>query len=129
VAGREPRAGVDDATLDRVERVHREQLAFVDIYTEQLRRWRVEHLSARQRQELDRMDDQNNRLRQVTMDVLALAAELRNGTIERIMEQSDLELGLQALLGKPPQTDANPPLIIACNTLPHVFARWAFWPH
>ena len=93
---------LDDTTIDRVERVHREQLAFADIYTEQLRRWRAEHLSARQRQELDRMEDQNSRLRQVTMDVLALAAELRNGTIERIMEQSDLELGLQALLGKPP---------------------------
>ena len=47
------------------------------------------------------MEDQNNRLRQETMDVLALATELRNGTIERIMERSDLELGLQALLGKP----------------------------
>lgn len=49
------------------------------------------------------MEDQNSRLRRVTMDVLALADELRNGTIERIMERSDLELGLQALLGKPPQ--------------------------
>ena len=27
---------LDDATINRVERVHREQLAFVDIYTEQL---------------------------------------------------------------------------------------------
>jgi len=31
---------LDDATVDRVERVHQEQLAFVDIYAEQLRRWR-----------------------------------------------------------------------------------------
>ena len=29
---------LDDATIDRMERVHREQLQFVDIYAEQLRR-------------------------------------------------------------------------------------------
>jgi len=91
---------LDDATIDRVERVHREQLAFVDIYTEQLRRWRAEGPSAGQQQELGRLEEQNRRLRQVTADVLALAAELRKGIIDRVMEQSDLELGLQALLGR-----------------------------
>jgi hypothetical protein len=90
---------LDDATIDRVERVHREQLAFVDIYAEQLRRWRAEGPAAGQQQELDRLEEQNNRLRQVTTDVLALAAELRERTIDRVMEQSDPDLGLQALLG------------------------------
>jgi hypothetical protein len=33
------------------------------------------------------------------MEVLALADELRKGSIDRIMEMSDLELSLQALLG------------------------------
>jgi hypothetical protein len=41
-------------------------------------------------------------LRQVTTEVLALAAELRKGTIDRIIAMSDLELGLQALLGTLP---------------------------
>ena len=35
----------------------------------------------------------------MTEDVLALASELRKGSIERVMNMSDLELGLQALLG------------------------------
>jgi hypothetical protein len=39
---------------------------------------------------------------QVTTEVLALAAELRKGTIDRIMAMSDLELGMQALLGTLP---------------------------
>jgi len=90
---------LDDATIDRVERVHGEQLEFVDIFAEQLRRWRDEGPSAAQRQELDRLEEQNRRLRQVTTEVLALAAELRKGTIDRIMAMSDLEIGLQALLG------------------------------
>jgi hypothetical protein len=95
---------LDDATIDRVESVHQEQLAFVDIYAEQLRRWRAERPSAAQQRELDRLEAQNSCLRQATRDVLDLAAELRRGTIDRIMEHSDLELGLRALLGgRPPR--------------------------
>jgi hypothetical protein len=33
---------LDDATIDRIERVHREQFEFVDIYAEQIQRWRTE---------------------------------------------------------------------------------------
>jgi transposase len=91
---------LDDATIDRVEQVHAEQMDYVEIYTQQISRWRNEHLSAAQASELDRMDKQNQRLRALTADILALASELRNGTIERVLEMSDLELGLQYLLGK-----------------------------
>ena len=93
---------LDDATIDRIERAHGEQLEFVDIYAKQLRRWRDEGPSASQRLELDRLEEQNHRLREVTTEVLALATELRNGTIDRIMDMSDLELGLQALVGTLP---------------------------
>jgi hypothetical protein len=40
-------------------------------------------------------DEQNQELRGVTAEVLALASELRKGTIERVLAMSDLELGLQ----------------------------------
>ena len=49
---------LDDATIDRVERVHREQLEFVDIYAEQLRLWRDQDPSAVQRRELERLEEQ-----------------------------------------------------------------------
>jgi hypothetical protein len=89
---------LDDATVDRVERVHAEQLEFVDIYAQQISRWRTEKPSAGQTRDLDRMDDQNQQLRTVTEAVLTLAGELRKGTIDRIMGMSDIELGLQTLL-------------------------------
>ncbi len=89
---------LDDATIDRVEQVHAEQLEFVDIYAQQISRWRAENPSAGQVRELDRMEAQNGHLRSVTVDVLALARELRKGTIERVLGMSDVELGLQALL-------------------------------
>lgn len=91
---------LDNATIDRVEQVHTEQMDYVEIYTQQISRWRNENPSAAQARELDRMDNQNQQLRSVTADVLALASELRKGTIERVLGMSDLELGLQYLLGK-----------------------------
>lgn len=93
---------LDDATIDRVEQVHTEQMDFVDIYTQQISRWRTEKPSPSQTRELNRMAAQNQQLQAVTADVLALAAELRKDTIERVMEMTDFELGLQALLGIQP---------------------------
>ncbi len=90
---------LDDATIDRVKQVHTEQLQFVDIYAQQISRWRTEKPSADQTRELDRMEAQNGHLRTVTADVLTLARELRQGTIESMMALSDVEHGLQALLG------------------------------
>jgi hypothetical protein len=91
---------LDDATIDRVEKVHAEQMRYIDIYAQQLARWRTAKPSAVQASELDHMEKQNQQLRAVTADVLALAGELREGTIERALGMSDLELGLQYLLGK-----------------------------
>jgi len=91
---------LDDATINRVEQVHTEQMDYVEIYAQQIGRWRNERPSAAQARELDRMDNQNRQLRDITADVLALAGELRNGAIERVLGMSDIELGLRYLLGK-----------------------------
>ena len=93
---------LDDATIDRVEQVHTEQMDYVEIYAQQISRWRGEKPSAAQASELDRMDKQNQQLREVTANVLTLAGELRKGTIERVLGMSDLELGLRHLLAKQP---------------------------
>ena len=90
---------LDDATIDRVERVHSEQLEYIDIYDQQISRWRTEKPSADRTRKLDQMEEQNQQLRAVTMEVLALAGELRKGSIDRIVGMSDLEHGLQALPG------------------------------
>jgi hypothetical protein len=93
---------LDDATVDRSLRVHTEQLEFVDIYDRQLQRWQAERPSATQKRELDRLEKQNRRLREVTMNVLATAKTLRQDTINRLMAKSDLELGLAALRAQRP---------------------------
>lgn len=90
---------LDNATLDRSERVHGEQLEFVSIYAQQISRWHTERPSVDQTRELDRIEARNQQLRAVTADVLALAGELRKDAIERVLGMNDVELGLQALLG------------------------------
>ena len=92
---------LDDATIDRVEQVHAEQMEFVTIYTQQISRWRAEKPSPARISELDRMDTQNQQLREVTKAVLDLADDLRQGTIDRVLAMSDFELGIQTLLGTP----------------------------
>jgi hypothetical protein len=90
---------LDDDAIDRVEQVHAEQMEFVDIYGQQIGRWRAEQPSPARIRELDRMDAQNQQLRDATKAVLDLARELRKGTIDRVLGMSDLELGLHTLLG------------------------------
>jgi hypothetical protein len=74
-------------------------MEFVDIYGQQISRRRAEQPSPARIRELDRMDSQNRQLRDATKAVLDLAGELRKGTIDRVLGMSDLELGLQTLLG------------------------------
>jgi hypothetical protein len=44
------------------------------------------------------LEGQIERLRSVLSDILELAEELKQGTLERVLAQSDLELGIEALL-------------------------------
>jgi hypothetical protein len=88
---------MDDDTIDRALRLYGERVHFIEIYSEQLRRWRNEHPDAKQRREIERLESQTSRLREMNAHLLRLAAEIRKGTINRVMEKSDLELGLEAL--------------------------------
>jgi signal transduction histidine kinase len=71
---------------------------FLGVFAEQIARWRHEQPTITQRRELDRLEGQLERLRIVLEDILQLAEEIKQGTIERVLAKSDLELGLEALL-------------------------------
>jgi signal transduction histidine kinase len=89
---------LDDATVERSITLHTEQRDFLGVFVEQLARWSHEHPTDAQRRELDRLEGQIERLRAVLSAILELAEELQQGTIERVLAKSDLELGLEALL-------------------------------
>jgi hypothetical protein len=49
---------------------------------------------------VERLIRQIEQLRQLCQQILSLAAELKDGTIDRIMEKSGFQLGVEILTGK-----------------------------
>ena len=91
---------MDDATLGRVRQVHGAQLDDLWLYEEQLSRWQKASPTATQRQEIGRLRHQLTTLRQVLSACLALADEMKDGTIEKMLAKDDVDLALEFLLGK-----------------------------
>ena len=94
---------LDDETVERVQRVYGEKLEFLPDYQRQLSRWQALALTPVQRAEVDRLARELVPLRAVIEMTLELAEELEHGTIDAIMRTSDLQLGLETLLGLRPR--------------------------
>lgn len=91
---------LDDYTVERAVRVYTEQKDFLDIYTQQLDKWKLSSLSAAQSQEIGRLEKQLVKFRELNTKVLGLVEKLKGQTIETLFSKSDEEIGLEALLGK-----------------------------
>ena len=91
---------LDDYTVGRVIKVYTDQARDVGLYAGQLSRWNRLKLTPSQRREVDRLLEQIPRIRDRISAILALAAELKGGTIETVLGKSDLEVGLEFLLEK-----------------------------
>ena len=90
---------LDDAMIARTKRVNVESLEWCEVYDRQLARWQRERLTGEQREEVTRLQGVVRDLRAVLTQILELADELARGTIERQLAKSDLELGLEVVLG------------------------------
>jgi hypothetical protein len=88
---------LDDYTVGRLLKVFGERQEFFGIYAEQLAKWKALDLNATQKKEVTRLEAQLEKLVKVSTAVLDLANELKEGTIEKVLGKSDLELGLEAL--------------------------------
>ncbi len=91
---------LDEYTVGRVCEVHSTQRNDLWLYEEQLARWSKADPTLAQRQEIDRLTHQLDRLRSVLTFTLALADALKEGTIDTIMAKSDIELAIEMLTGK-----------------------------
>ena len=91
---------LDDHTVGRVIQVFTQQKADLPLYQQQLSHWMAGDLTASQRGEVERLQDCVRKLQELAESILSLAEELKQGTIERVLRKSDLELGLEFLLGK-----------------------------
>jgi uncharacterized protein Smg (DUF494 family) len=55
-------------------------------------------LTIHKREEIDRLSVQLEQLRVVLTNILVLADELKEGTIDKVLAKNDLELGIEVLL-------------------------------
>jgi len=90
---------LDDATIARIKRVNGESVDCCAVYEQQLLRWQAGRLTVAQRREVARVLDATRELRQVHTRIVELADELGRATIERQLAKSDIELGLEYMLG------------------------------
>ncbi|MEK4678018.1 hypothetical protein [Bacillus sp. FSL K6-2944] len=89
---------LDDATIQRTIRVYTEQLEFVWIFEEQLSKWiKEERLTPIEQSEIERLQGQVQQLHHTLTDILALTEKLKEGTYEKVMKKSDLQLGIESL--------------------------------
>jgi hypothetical protein len=91
---------MDDYTIGRVHEVHGTQLHDLWLYEEQLARWQNDSPTQMQCHEIGRLTDQLTELRRVLAACLALADEMKDGTIEKMLAKDDVELALEFLMGK-----------------------------
>jgi len=88
---------LDDATVARVIALYQSERELLPVQKEQLARWRRLSLTAAQAKELDRLERQTQAIETLIGDILALAEELKRGTVETVLAKSDAELGREAL--------------------------------
>jgi hypothetical protein len=98
---------LDDATLDRMLASYRDSAEEnVSMQNWQLRQWKAQSLTDEQHLEVTRLQGVLEAYQREAGTILELEQRLRRGSIDRILEKSDAELGLDALLrmiGKKPR--------------------------
>ncbi|HHL0974367.1 TPA: hypothetical protein ACQUHP_006129 [Bacillus cereus] len=89
---------LNDAIIQRTIHVYTEQLEFVWIFEEQLSKWKKEdRLTPIEQSEIERLQGQVQQLRSILTDILAITEKLKDGTYEKVMAKSDLQLGIESL--------------------------------
>jgi hypothetical protein len=88
------------ALVNRIQRLYAEQLDTSVVFKEQLARWRQGPLSHAQSEEVTRLEGQVEKLRATLINILDLADEVKDHTIDKLLEKDDVELGLEFLLGE-----------------------------
>ena len=91
---------LDDATVQRAQRVYTSQRDDLWLYDNQCANWLKTDLTRQQRKQVKQLQQDVDRLRKQTQLVLSLLAKLATGTIDQVMRKSDEEVGRDFLAGR-----------------------------
>lgn len=92
----------DDYTVGRMLKVYGEHKRDFWLYDTQLKIWQEGQcqVDPQQATEINRLQGQMKKLKTVVDELLGIAERLKGNTIESVLGKSDLELGLEVLMGK-----------------------------
>ncbi|UJB72290.1 hypothetical protein HRE53_27205 (plasmid) [Acaryochloris sp. 'Moss Beach'] len=90
---------MDDATIQRVIDVYSEQHEFLWVYREQFSRWKQESPTPQQLKDINRLEQQVDKIDQVLTGILKIADDIKGKTIDSILGKSDMELAMDVLTG------------------------------
>ena len=89
--GKEKPGSLDDALVQRSQRLYSEQLSDLWLWEEQVARWASVAPDAAQRKELQRLSEQLKRQRAILEETLGLLDELKELTIDKILSKDDAQ--------------------------------------
>lgn len=93
---------LDNETVNRALKAAEESSVFIEIYEEQLNRWRKANLSTSQENKINRIEQELKKYSELHQKYFELVKKLSGGTIEKIMDMDDAELALKVLTGELP---------------------------
>ncbi|MGO9546470.1 MAG: hypothetical protein ACLPPF_16955 [Rhodomicrobium sp.] len=93
-----PYGTLDEKTAARFISLFTEGLEFIPAFANQLAHWQQTKLTDTQRHEVARLQTQLGPLEAALTEGLAIANEMTERTIEKIMAKSDEQLGLEAVI-------------------------------
>lgn len=91
---------LDDALVERMIRLYTEQQEMLPVFSEQLARWKKEATSGEIRSEIERLGRQLDYYDKTLAEVLELAREHQEYTVEKVLAKDDAEVALDFLSGK-----------------------------
>lgn len=91
---------LDDATVDRVVAMCERALELAPVHEAQSARWQDANATPQQQRDAEGFAKGAARNKFLAQELLGLAQQLREGTIDRIVGLSDQELGLAYLSGR-----------------------------
>ncbi len=91
---------LDDAIVARIIQVHTDQLEDHWLFEQQVSRWSQKDVTETQQREVERLQTQVTKLKEVLQAILAFAEERKPNTIEKVLEKSDVEVAVDFLSGK-----------------------------
>ena len=90
-------AKVDNALVERALTLLQKNTEHIFLYYEQLNKWKRETVTDVQKKSLDIFAQKISQSRELNTTLIDLVQELKESTIDKVLEKDDLELGLDFL--------------------------------